>query len=134
MEVGCPVLKVAAGVIEQDGKVLIARRAPHKNLAGKWEFPGGKIEDGETPEEALKRELMEEFQVVVDVGDWIAAEVHHYPTVSVELTAFRVRLVRGDFLLDSHDRIEWVLPGECYNYDLAEADWFIVRKLVGVTS
>ncbi len=63
---------VTCAIIEKDGKILIARRASDQNLAGKWEFPGGKVEDGESPEECLKRELEEEFGIQVEVGG-----IHH---------------------------------------------------------
>ncbi len=64
---------VSCTIIEKEGKILIARRAEDQKLAGKWEFPGGKVEDGESPEERLKRELEEEFGIQVEVGEYITS-------------------------------------------------------------
>ncbi len=79
---------VTCAIIEKEGKILIARRAIDQKLAGKWEFPGGKIEDGESPEECLKRELEEEFVIQTDVGEFITSNKHHYDHISIELLAF----------------------------------------------
>ena len=69
---------VTCALIESEGKILIARRAADQKLAGKWEFPGGKVEDKESPEECLKRELEEEFGIQVEVGEFIASNTNHY--------------------------------------------------------
>ena len=81
---------VTCAIIENEGKILIARRAADQKLAGKWEFPGGKVEDGESPEECLKRELEEEFGIQVEVGEFITSNNHHYDHISIELLAFHV--------------------------------------------
>ena len=120
---------VTCAIIEQNGKILIARRAAEQKLAGKWEFPGGKVEDGESPEECLERELEEEFGIQVEVGEFITSNKHHYDHISIELLAFRVKYISGEFTLTDHDKIEWVNPGELLDYDLAEADVPIAREL-----
>lgn len=71
-------IDVTAAIIRRNGKVLIAKRSSTSSLPNKWEFPGGKIDDGETPEECLKRELQEEFDIIVDVGDYLTESVYQY--------------------------------------------------------
>jgi len=101
---------VTCAIIENSGQILIARRASDQKLAGKWEFPGGKVEDGESSEECLKRELEEEFRIQAEVGEFIARNKHHYDHISIELLAFHATYVSGSFTLVDHDRIEWVKP------------------------
>ena len=113
---------VTCAIIENEGKILLARRAQGQKLAGKWEFPGGKVEDGESPEECLKRELEEEFGIQAEVGENITSTKHHYNHISIELLAFHVKYISGEFTMTDHDTIEWVAPEELLNYDLAEAD------------
>ena len=80
-------LTVVAGIIERDGLILIAQRKPGDRLAHQWEFPGGKVEPGETPEQALVRELREEFAVETEVGAYVGRSVFAYEHVTVELLA-----------------------------------------------
>jgi len=121
---------VTCAIIEKDGKILIARRAPGKNLAGKWEFPGGKVEDGESPEECLKRELEEEFGIRTKVGKFITSNKHDYSHISIELFAFQTEYLSGNYILSDHDEIEWVRPDCLLNFDLAAADIPIAREVV----
>src|SRR4051812_45915990 len=123
-----PRLRVAAAILLRQGLVLLARRAPGRSLAGYWEFPGGKIEADETPEAALARELREEFSVEVRVGAFLAANVHRYPTVEVELLAYWTEHVAGDFVLRDHDEIRWVPPTELATFTLSPADIPFVDK------
>lgn len=115
-------ISVTCAIIEKNGKILIARRARDQRLAGKWEFPGGKLEDGETPEECLKRELEEEFGIQAEVGEFITSNRHHYDHAFIELLAYRVTYVSGSFTLVDHDSIRWVSPEELPDYDLSGAD------------
>ena len=124
-----PPTRVTAAVLFRDGRVLIARRPPGKHLAGKWEFPGGKIEAGETPEAALRREMHEEFGIEVAVGSFIAAQIHDYGVKRIELLAYRVHHVSGEFEPHDHDAMEWVSPRDLRSHDMAPADEFIVRHL-----
>lgn len=111
-----------AAVIQRDGKYMIARRGPGKHLAGYWEFPGGKVENGETPEESMTREIREEFDVEAKVEGYIGESVHDYGTKVVRLMAYRV--VVEDEIREStdHDLIEWVELNQMTNYQLAPAD------------
>ncbi|HAT72514.1 MAG TPA: 8-oxo-dGTP diphosphatase MutT [Elusimicrobia bacterium] len=114
--------QVTAAVIEKDGKIFIARRKPGDTLAGKWEFPGGKIEPGETPEACLRRELMEEFGVDTKIGEFICSSKFDYKHLPIELLAYRTEHLSGDFNLNDHDRIEWVAPADLVKYDFCSAD------------
>lgn len=123
-------IKVVAGIIIKEGKVLIARRAPHKSIPGKWEFPGGKIETDETPEAALERELFEEFGVKTKTGKFISTNEHDYGTFKIRLLAYFSEYLLGDFNLTDHDLIEWVSISQLNSYEMAEADIPIINKLL----
>lgn len=122
-------IDVVAAVIEQQSRYLIARRAPHKQLAGYWEFPGGKVEPGETPEAALARELAEEFGVEATIGGLIGVSVHDDGTMVVRLTAYRARVTDAIVASTDHDRLEWVRRECLSDYRLAPADVPLLRHL-----
>lgn len=122
-------IRVTAGLIRKDGRMLIARRAPGDRLAGKWELPGGKIEPGEMAEDCLARELHEEFEIVVRVGRPLGSNVHAYDDKTVELLFFDVEYVSGELTLHAHDSAAWVAVGELSAYEFAPADIPFVRKL-----
>jgi len=126
--------QVAAAVMEKDGKVLIARRKPGDALAGKWEFPGGKLEPGETPEVCLRRELMEEFGVDTKIGDFVCSSRFEYKHLQIELLAYRVAHISGEFKLNDHDRIAWVAAAELLKYDFCSADIPVVNKILELKS
>ena len=115
-------LPVVAAVIYRDQNLLLARRKAGKSMAGYWEFPGGKIENDETPEKALARELLEEFDIVVSVGKEIATHRHDYEHIKIELIAHETHIESGEFELRDHDAIVWVTPLEARQYNLAPAD------------
>lgn len=121
---------VVAAVLQKDRRVLIARRKEGKSMAGFWEFPGGKVEEGEDPKEALKRELQEEMDVLVTVGDFVGECVHDYPNFTIRLSAYAC--FTKDEILSStdHDQIKWILPKEWSDYDLAPADIPIMKQLM----
>lgn len=122
--------QVAAGlVIDDDGRVLVARRAPGEALEGKWEFPGGKLEPGESAEECLVREFREEFGVEIEVRGYVASSRFDYDHVSIELLGYEARHRSGEFSPTVHDRIEWVAPENMGSVDFAEADLPIVAAL-----
>lgn len=109
--------------------ILLARRAVGGHLAGHWEFPGGKIEAGESPEECLARELREEFQVEATVGRFVASSRHAYADREIDLLAYEVELAPGPIVLNDHDEIRWVPAAEVLRYDLAPADVPIAQVL-----
>jgi len=121
--------KVTAAVIEKDGKVLIARRKPGDSQAGMWEFPGGKLEPGETPESCLKRELREELGIETEVGAFFCSSRFVYPHMDVELLVYRTSYLSGQIALHDHDRVEWISPETLREADFSEADKPVVRKL-----
>lgn len=122
--------QVTAAFLEKDGKILIARRKPGAALAGKWEFPGGKLEAGETPEACLKRELMEEFGVKTRIGAFICSSKFEYKHLPIELLVYRAYHVAGGFELRDHDQLAWVTLAELKAYDFAAADIPVVEHLL----
>ncbi len=124
-------MKVTAAVIEEKGKVLIARRRPGRHMGGKWEFPGGKIEPNETPEESLARELAEELAIQVRVGEFLCSASYEGDGVSLELLVYRVQRVRGEPALIEHQDRRWVTPEELTALDLADSDRKVAERLYG---
>ncbi len=123
-------ITVTAAIIEREGTILIARRRRGDRQAGKWEFPGGKIEEGETPEVCLRRELQEEFGIDVVVGGFVGRSSHRYPHGEVDLLAYRVTHLSGDFQLHDHEEIRWVEPADLPSHDFSAADIPIVKLLL----
>ena len=113
---------VTAAVMEKGGRVLIARRKRGDRMENKWEFPGGKLERGETPEACLRREMLEEFGIDVAVGPLVGRSLHAYPHGTIDLMAYRVTHLSGDFRLHDHEEILWVRPDELRSYDFSAAD------------
>lgn len=121
---------VAAAVIRQNGRILILRRKQGEKMAGYWEFPGGKCEPGETPAEALKRELIEELGLEASVNnDPIAEAVFTYPHGSFRIIALEAKITGGEMTLSVHDKAEWVLPEKIASYNLLPADYGLVEKI-----
>jgi 8-oxo-dGTP diphosphatase len=119
---------VTAAIIEQDGRIFIAKRRPGKHMGGKWEFPGGKIEPGETPEESLARELREELAVDAQVGEFLCRCSYDGDGVSLELLVYRARISGAPRLLE-HQEMRWVRPEDLLSYDLADSDRRVVENL-----
>ena len=122
-------LLVTAAIIIKDNKILITQRAPGQNLAGKWEFPGGKIELGETPQQCLQREIREELDVDIEVSDFFAESIYSYQSGTIKLMAFWCRWLSGDFNLHVHSKLAWVNRHELDFYEFAPADIPLVEKL-----
>jgi len=122
--------RVVAALIVENGKLLICQRTRHQTMPMKWEFPGGKIEEGEQPREAMRRELEEELGIQAAVGDEIIRFQHDYPNGgSVELRFFVVREYTGHLENRIFNDMQWVEPKELPRFDFLEADLTIVRKL-----
>lgn len=122
-------IKVAAALLIKNGRVLIAKRKANDLLANKWEFPGGKIEVGESPEECLRREIKEEFQVEIAVGNLFGESKYCYDHATVHLLAYWAYLERGELKPICHADYRWVNIDELDKYDFAPADKPIVEKL-----
>lgn len=121
---------VVAGIVWKDGQILLARRGIQKQLAGKWELPGGKIERGESAEAALERELKEELGILTKTKDFFESHVHHYSFMSIKLHAYNSTYMSGEIKLTDHDKVEWVNIQDLLAYDFAEADIPLVHKII----
>lgn len=119
---------VACAIIERGGKVLCTQRSETMTLPLKWEFPGGKIKDGESPEECLRRELNEELGVEVSVGQSLLVTTHHYPVFSVTLHPFKCKIVSGEITLHEHSAMVWLPVDELHSLDWAEADLPVIKE------
>ena len=122
--------RVTAAVIVSRGRVLLARRVPGGPAGGKWEFPGGTIEPGETPEECLARELGEELGLQAVVGRLIAAGRSGSGESGIELLVFRVDSFRGQLAPSAHEDVRWVEPAGLCAFDLAEADARLLPRIL----
>lgn len=121
---------VVAGVIVRSGRVLIGQRRSTDRHPFKWEFPGGKIEDGESPADALRRELREELGIEAVIGPEVARYQHKYPNRPTFLLLFhRVESFSGEPRNLCFEQIVWELPGNLPSYDFLEGDVEFVRKL-----
>lgn len=120
---------VAAAVIEKDGRILIAKRKEGWRHAGKWEFPGGTVEQNETPEACLRRELREELGIEAEVGEPYCEVTHAYSYATIQLLVYRARHVSGEFTLVDHEEMRWVLPADLSQYEFPEADVPVVERL-----
>ena len=120
---------VVAAVIEnEEGKILVAKRKQGMRFGGFWEFPGGKIEAWESPEESLRRELQEEMNVEIEVGDYLGESEHRYEELAIRLLAYRARIVGGEIKLTDHDEYRWLEPDELTSVRLAPADIALVHR------
>jgi 8-oxo-dGTP diphosphatase len=124
--------RVVAAVILKDGKVLVCQRTRHQTMPLKWEFPGGKIEEGEQPRDALRRELDEELGIDAKIGEEVLRKVHEYPGGgSVELRFFVVHDYHGEIENKIFRDVQWAPRSELPKYDFLEADLPLVRDLAG---
>ncbi len=125
---------VSAAVIIANGRILLTRRKAGENLAGCWEFPGGKMEEGETLQSCLERELREELGLLTRVGEILAESEHVNERGSFKLIALKTEIIGGQLKLTVHDRAEWVSPGDLKKYPLAPADIPIAEIIMRTTN
>ncbi|MUG70589.1 (deoxy)nucleoside triphosphate pyrophosphohydrolase [Paenibacillus validus] len=124
-------IEVAAAIIENElGQILIARRKKGKAQEGLWEFPGGKIENNETIEECLKRELQEEMNIEIQPYEPFGVNDHYYGETHIRLFAHKAKFLSGDIVLVDHDQCEWVYPEEIGRYEFAPADIRFVEIII----
>lgn len=119
---------VMAAVAEMDGRYMICRRGPGRRLEGVWEFPGGKLEAGETPEQGLARELREELGVEIEVDRILDAQLESEFHEFIILY-YRVRIISGEPRLTEHSEIKYVLPSELMDYEFSTADKKAAERL-----
>jgi 8-oxo-dGTP diphosphatase len=125
-------IEVAAAIIENEhGQILIARRKKGKAQEGLWEFPGGKIENNETIEECLKRELLEEMNIKIWPYEPFGVNDHYYGSTHIRLYAHKAKFVSGELILVDHDQYEWVYYKDLEEYEFAPADVKFVKNLIG---
>jgi 8-oxo-dGTP diphosphatase len=115
-------IRVSCAIIERDGLVLAAQRSGFMSLPLKWEFPGGKIKEGESPEVCLTRELMEEMGIHVAVNSPLPPTTHHYPAFTVTLLPFVCSIRSGTISLHEHAAVTWLPPRDLSSLDWADAD------------
>ncbi len=122
-------IEVVAALIWQEGRFLICQRPAHKARGLLWEFVGGKVEPGETGEQALVRECREELDVTVRVGPVFMDVTHRYPDITVHLTLFEASIAAGTPRLLEHAALAWITPAEISQYDFCPADEAILERL-----
>ncbi len=126
---------VVCAIIEQAGKFLITQRPASHQLAGKWEFPGGKIINGESAIEALEREIQEELNLKIKIHTPLTPIDHSYSNFSLTLIPYRCTITRGTPQLTEHEQLAWVTDDSVTNYELSEADvpileeYLLLRKI-----
>lgn len=122
-------IEVVAGVIYKDNKFLIAQRNLKKSQGGLWEFPGGKLEFGESCEAALKREIFEEFEAEIEVEGYITENIHHYPEKDIKLMFYKAKLVSDKLVLKEHEDYRWITKEDKDKFEFAGADKIVFDLL-----
>lgn len=123
-------INVVAGVISVDNTVLIGQRRSNDSLPGKWEFPGGTIEEGETHAQCLTRELQEELGIDTTMGKLIGVTEHAFPRGTIRIHTYHANWLSGSIVATEHDQIVWTPRHDLLNYDLAPGDIPIAEKLI----
>ena len=115
-------IEVVAGIIYKNNKFLIAQRNLKKSQGGFREFPGGKVEAGETCEEALKREIKEEFDADIEVKEYVGENIHHYPEKDIKLIFYKAELISEEIKLLEHEDFKWITKQDKNNFEFSGAD------------
>ena len=121
--------EVVAALIWQGDRFMICQRPSHKARGLLWEFVGGKVEPGETKEQALIRECREELSVTLSVGEVFMEVVHEYPDLTVHLTIFHAAIAEGEPRMLEHNDLRWITPAEIPQFDFCPADVDILRHI-----
>jgi 8-oxo-dGTP diphosphatase len=127
-------IRVVAAVVERDGKYLITQRRPEAVLPLLWEFPGGRVEEGETDQEALRREMQERLDVEIEVGSQLATSVHDYEGYTVTLVVYKAELLSEELHPRRVNAFHWATSEEFNQYSFPPADQATMDKLLGFSS
>ena len=122
-------LDVVAAIIIKDDKYFIAQRNRNKHMGLSWEFPGGKVEKGETFENALKREIKEELSIEIDIKNKLAEENYKDEKINIKLHYFICSYINCEIILSEHEDSAWVTKNEFKNYNFAEGDSDIINLI-----
>lgn len=121
--------RVTAAILINNSKVLIAKRKATEKLGNMWEFPGGKIENGETPEECLQREIKEEFNIDIEADKFFGESIYHYEHGTIQLLAYFASWKNGDLSPTVHEEYRWVPIEDLSKFEFLPADIPLVKKL-----
>ena len=131
-------IRVVAAVIKAVNKtgesIIFATQRGYGEFKGGWEFPGGKIEKGETPQEAVKREIMEELDTEIEVGEYIDTIEYDYPAFHLSMDCFWCQIVRGNLVLKEHEAARWLTKDELNNVEWLPADITLIEKIRNLLS
>ena len=127
-------MHVTCAIIEKDGFVLAAQRSKDMSLPLKWEFPGGKIDTGESQVECLRREIFEEMGIHIRVEKKIPSSTHHYQSFTITLYPFTCSIKKGEIVLHEHCAISWLEPNKLHTLDWAEADLPVIESYLSELS
>ena len=126
------VAAITKAINENGEPIIFATQRGYGDFKGGWEFPGGKIEEGETPQEALKREIMEELETEITVGELIDTIEYDYPTFHLSMDCFWAEIVSGDLVLKEHEAARWLTKAELDSVEWLPADITLIDKIKGV--
>ena len=124
------IILVTGAIIQNDNNFLIGRRGKDEKSSGMWEFPGGKLEEGESLKECIKRELKEELNIDAEIGELFSSYTYNYPHVSYELFFFKVNSFFGEPVKSVHDKLKWEKLKNFYKYDFLPGDGPLIDKLI----
>ena len=122
-------VEVVAALIWKNNQFMICQRPANKARALLWEFVGGKVESGETKEQALIRECKEELDIILSVGEVFMDVIHEYSDITVHLTLFNATIAEGEPQKLEHNDIKWITPSEIQNYEFCPADEEILKRI-----